>query len=576
MAKIAIVCLRHSTPEKLLAFRNKMSAFIRALEPTNLPSCKNLFKDDHAGLVLGVLNSSNEKAVRDCSAYAGWLSTHSPDWPKPKAAIPDGTFALFRSDARTVELCADFCGTQTIWYLQTPELFIASTSQRAIPWFTGKFIPNTPSALWMLSSGCVGPRQSWDARTKVVVPNGYVRLDRDSWQLSEHCPAVTIKESRVSDIQHRSDLRSALDTVFKKISFDNDQWVLPLSGGLDSRMILLWLENRKNLRTVTWGTSEAPQIPESDASIAQQVAKHLNVHNEYLPIEPGEIAAEEIMQRFLQAGEGRVDHISGYLDGFNLWNQLVRNQIKGIIRGDECFGIRSAKRLEGSRHVNRLYLWADYPPKPSLADFQLTHLGEQVLPEFLQRRRKESNENWRDRLYVEFRIPTVLAALNDLKSAYVDVANPLLVRPIVEQVRVLPAHLRSRKILARKLVQERDIGIPYATRVAIATSRRALNTQEMRRFLRTSIQSDQAQEIYSPVFCNTLLKNITKAGDDLIFFRNLRSKVAATMPKAIKNYLKSYRQLRLASSHKLALRVTITTLMHEKLRQDAAAHSADS
>ena len=55
------------------------------------------------------------------------------------AGIPDGSYALFRSDENKVELITDVVGSRTIWYVRTEDAFIASTSQRAIIFFSSGF-----------------------------------------------------------------------------------------------------------------------------------------------------------------------------------------------------------------------------------------------------------------------------------------------------------------------------------------------------------------------------------------------------------------------------------------------------
>ncbi len=49
-----------------------------------------------------------------------------------------------------------------------------------------------------------------------------------------------------------------MEEVIKKtinsIQIDPKHWVLPLSGGYDSRALLLFLKEKYNLETITWGT----------------------------------------------------------------------------------------------------------------------------------------------------------------------------------------------------------------------------------------------------------------------------------------------------------------------------------
>jgi hypothetical protein len=87
-----------------------------------------------------------------------------------------------------------------------------------------------------------------------------------------------------------------------------------------------------------------------------------------------------------------------------------------------------------------LHFWSDFANVRGLVEF-----GDQALPAYLVQRDSESLESWRDRLYHQFRIPALLAALSDLKVPYVEITNPLLSRQLVTFVRTMPDHLRTSK-----------------------------------------------------------------------------------------------------------------------------------
>src|SRR5690606_23542372 len=74
---------------------------------------------------------------------------------------------------------------------------------------------------------------------------------------------------------------------------------------------------------------------------------------------------------------------------------------------------------------------------------------------------------WRDRLSQHYVVPVVLAGLTDLKSAYVEVANPLLGARVVRHIRTLTDAERTNKRLWRDTVRAWLPGIDFAKRVAI-------------------------------------------------------------------------------------------------------------
>lgn len=83
------------------------------------------------------------------------------------------------------------------------------------------------------------------------------------------------------------------------------------------------------------------------------------------------------------------------------------------------------------------------------------------------RKSGESLVQWRDRLWLEFRTPFLLAALDDIKTSYVEIINPLLCRRIVQTTQLLPGYLREGKNLFRGIVRNMFPEIPFATRDAI-------------------------------------------------------------------------------------------------------------
>jgi len=260
------------------------------------------------------------------------------DWWSPGAEAPDGSYALFRSNETTVELLTDIVASRTIWYVRTEKLFIASTSQRAIVFFLQDFEPNRAACSWMLSSGDLGPGLSWDHRIQCLKGNARLTLDRSSWRVKVVREAIDFTPKHLSEKEHEQGLRQAIEDTFEHLDLDLDKWVLPLSGGRDSREILLNIKNRENLKTVTWGLRSALSDSESDASVARLLANHFGLEHEYFETDISDEPAERVLDRFIVAGEGRIDHVSGYMDGFAIWKHLHERPCEGIIRGDQAFG----------------------------------------------------------------------------------------------------------------------------------------------------------------------------------------------------------------------------------------------
>ncbi len=102
----------------------------------------------------------------------------------------------------------------------------------------------------------------------------------------------------------------------------------------------------------------------------------------------------------------------------------------------------------------------------------------------------ESIEQYRDRLYHEFRLPTVLAALTQIKTAYIEVACPLQSRTIVDAVRRMPDSMRTDKRALRELVVALGPNIPFASDEAPDPADRYLS--------QTAAVEEMARELASP------------------------------------------------------------------------------
>ena len=74
--------------------------------------------------------------------------------------------------------------------------------------------------------------------------------------------------------------------------------------------------------------------------MARSLAARLGVAHRYFSTDHDSSSEplRVIVHRFLVAGEGSIDHLSGYMDGFAIWRELFQAGITGIIRGDEGFG----------------------------------------------------------------------------------------------------------------------------------------------------------------------------------------------------------------------------------------------
>lgn len=458
----------------------------RRLSPDNIDSRAPAIAET-AGALTAVLNPGSSASLRGTSVCLGAMFAVNDAWWRVGACKPDGSFALIRSDDERSELVSDTVGSHTIWYACTDELFIASTSQRAIVILLHSYVPNADAFAWTISSGTLGPGHSWDRRIRALPPASRLLFDRRSWKTDVKTQRIEYVPAKRSTGQHRRRLSRAISATFESLAVDEDRWVLPLSGGYDSRIILLMLRNRRRLRAITWGKRAALADRRSDAHVARHLAARLGVQHRFFEMDLVPENAEKVLERFVAIGEGRTDRIGGYLDGFAVWKHLHETGVAGVIRGDEAFGSRPVTSPRQVYRRTSCTVLGDFKHElpASVADV----LSPQERPGWLERRANESIEAWRDRLNLEFEFPYVFAPLNDLKLAYVEVIHPLISRPIIWQVRKMPDHLRTDKHLFKQIVDSASIDVPIARRAAVAVGEDALHEPAIERTIRATLDS---------------------------------------------------------------------------------------
>jgi len=520
---------------------------------------------EHAGLWAALLNPSGAARMQGASIAIGTLLEARNDWHVPCAPLPDGNFALLRVDDAHVELAADSVGSRTLWYAMTDHELLASSSQRAITTLLGSFEPDRNVLPWMLSSGTLGPTGAWDSRVKRLQAGERVLLDRARWRLESKLEPVSFApDTETSYDMHLEHLRAVVVDACARWSFDARKWVLTLSGGADSRSLLYLLRNR-GIKTVTWGLPQSTEQDGNDAQIARQLASALDVPHRFFAIDWHTDGPDVALDRFLAAGEGRVARISGYVDGFRVWKTLFDEGYDGVIRGDEAFGSVPVSSPYDVRCTASLTTLGDYFSPEERESFELP---AQPVPHFLRQARGETLATWRDRLYQQFRVPTLLAGLTDLKTAYVEVGNPLLARSVLELVRTLPDDLRTEKRLWRELVGAQLPDVALATRVAIPSLTDFLGDRRVLELMLDELSSERTSSLFAPLLrarCSAALRSALRTTST-----DRREPVLSrAVPKRLRAALRNWTGRPSVEPLVLAFRAFVATRMHSLLLADA-------
>ncbi|MEO6256957.1 MAG: hypothetical protein ABIO69_09125, partial [Sphingomicrobium sp.] len=460
--------------------------------------------------------------------------------------------------------------TRTAWWVLTEDYFLASSSQRAIVRLLGDFQFNREVIAWMLAGGTLGPQGGWDARLNRLGADTRLVLDRAAWTVEASTRPAAFAPSPGADDAQQAALEQALAASCAALALDRLEWRLPLSGGYDSRFILTTLHaGGVRPQCITWGRAGAPREKGSDAFVAAELAERLDCPHQYFDVGASPEPVATIVERFLHNGEGRVDHVAGYLDGFAIWKTLSGANIELVLRGDEAFGWSAVSSEREVRKAVELLLLEDYFPQAKLAELGIE---PNRVPAELERGAGESLAEWRDRLYQTLRIPTVLAALSDLKLAYLEIANPLISRRVVEVVRATRDDLRTDKALFRRIVDRAGPAVAFAKFGALEESDNFLNRPDLRQLMLDDLAAADFGVVLSPQLADHLRHALAGKRSGSSRATGLKRWLKSVAPTSAIAWLKRRRTRSAAQldSAVLAWRACMVVRMHRILTRDGA------
>ena len=500
------------------------------------------------------------------SAHLGVFTGTWNEWHRPGTPVPDGSFALIRSEGEVTELCADDAGSRTLWYAFTERHFIASTSQRALVCLLGDLSLSRSAFAWFLSSGTLGPTDSWDQRIRRLPRGARLTLERSRWRIQLRTTPLLFEARAMSEAEAREGLKHVLWQVIRGCGFQMPSWIQPLSGGYDSRLLLAALhEAGHRPRTVTWGMSSSRSQRGNDAYIARKLAGHYGLLNDYLITDISGAAPERVVDAFLAAHGGTTDALFPYLDGLKMWSRFTAEGVDGIIRGDEGFGTRP--RPEGHHPpAQGLVLLKDFL---DLETAEMISDGRQAIPEELGRRPEESLQTYGDRLVHQHFIPVTLAGLTDVKAPFLEIANPMLAAPVLAFVRRMPDAMRAGRAVYERMTASVGPSVPFAKLSADDNWNGFLYSESYTRWMAEELQGGFGDRMLPPRFRETLLASLASGVCSQGRFFAARKIFKQVIPKSWVALVRSLRKAEPPRARELAFRCALASRLAGILEQDA-------
>ena len=550
----------------------------KRLEPDNIsPHKPNVLVSGQ--IAFGVMNPTNTLLIKGNSLLMGHIFDENRKWDIPQDEFPDGSYALFRDGNEYFEIVSDATASRTIWYYMDENVFISSTSQRAIVMYIGSFEFDERIIPWMLSTGALGPDFSWDKRIRRVPADSSVILEKRTWTISSRSNPIMFNTIKRADAEHEKLLKESISNTFKSLDINYSNWALPLSGGVDSRAILCFLNESKpvshNLKAITWGLESSQEIKGNDAYVASELANNFKLIHKYYHTDVSDEPLDVIINRFVKLGEGRTDNLKGYMDGFKVWKSIFEDAIEGIIRGDEGFGCNHYSSSTTIRINEGCALCSDFS---NLRDYEKYGFPKQILPNNLKQKKGETQTAWKDRLFHEHDLPMEFSALSDLKLSYVEVINPLLSKKILLQVRELPDQLRNGKSLFKKIVISISPEIDFATSHATASSINILMQKQFVSKLKNEMSESETKKIFTTEFLDFISKGIKSEAISIKekdISLSPKSIIKKFVPQFLKEAVKTKIMKPAVDGNILAFRVLLISRMNKILYEDSMLQKAN-
>lgn len=421
MSKILIISYRKSQENAKI---NIAEAFTRIL-PNNINNrvrivksaiCKNTY--------IGILNNEIKPTTSE------FISGHILNCTQNEEDLADGSYLKINFNDDQITFNVDRFESKSLWYYQDEDKFIISNSQLIITSLKKTFRISHKAISWFLSSGSVGYKNTWDMEIKKVHHSNEYVFSIDNWQLNKTAKTYSTVNAKFSNekefLKKYNDLTK---NVFTKLSasYDVRNMILPLSGGNDSRL-LFYISNKlkeyKNLTLTNWGVSRADHVFD-DKKAALQIAKYYKreLKNFFLPSEI--LNLDDFFNEYIRNGDCRIDHFNAYTDQFKIFKDLFNHNYKFIIRGDIPF----TEGLDLNDKMTRAHIgivkWIDYHNYNSyvLDDYVEIQQKDNVC---ISRKKDESLIDWRDRIYINFRIPIVISSFDDLINPYLTSILPMM------------------------------------------------------------------------------------------------------------------------------------------------------
>lgn len=445
----------------------------------------------------------------------------------------DGSYVIFVADGRRKKylLFNDYCASRPVFYGMQDGVFYFAPEAKGVarmPGFDASVDVDAQIAVLVCSNAIA--EHTFYRNVKPLFPGKVLTIQDRKVQCDDSRRYLPSGES--NDRGERYYLNALCDLLLQAVGRllrNADQIVLPLSGGIDSRMIAGCVHRLTggNLHTVSWGVDD--KRPGSDTVIAQAVADYLKSDHHFLRRETEHLQRD--IAEMLYRVDGLITDPASHSNELNVMRR-IREELDGkyVLRGEECFGHASLPGCD----AEALGQWGI----SRLSDFSRVEgiFNKERLPEL--RRNHDKNYEWlietcpcltmtdrREYYYFHVRNFHYHTRSAYFKRTVVDVRNPWMDRDLLEFLNTLPAHYRTDRYLYRKATKHMFPGlfeIPVATRNSLEDWPEILQKDRpIQQFLKTHLidHRNGFHQILSPDAIRALYEQAIQPGGSRLSFK---------------------------------------------------------
>lgn len=510
----------------------------------------------------------------------GWMQQADANKAGVCDSEADGSYAVIKNSADAVAFFSDQFGSRTLWYYFDQHRLIVSTSQRAVVALKGDFKLNKEVLAWYLSSGSQGPFLSWDRDIQPVMPSLEYSLNVASWTFGSQQkpgmdlpPSGSVKMKDYLEVYQSRTTESVKDIVN---TYPQGQVLMPLSGGLDSRLLLALTKNaglEHKVTLVNWGAPQ-PEGIFDDKAAAHRIAKFYgkDLLDIYLPADID--SYDRVLDQYVKASEGRLAEVNAFTDAFKAWEELFLQGYRAQVRGD--IAVTEGLYLNDIRikeHMGNI-TFRDYE---NISEFSVEHFAKLQSNYDVSPLKNESLIRRRDRLFLTLCMPVHISSYGDKVSAYIDTKAPMLSWSLFKLYMGLSDKDKGNKRHILKSWEKNDkSGISRYAVSSLKSLGQILDNPRANQYLLDQLAASNKKDLFSVELISNLQAKLTEKKSDistaqspemLAKFKPVltagRAFISDHLPLLIKGYLQAKRAKNISATilaYRLVLAEKIITM----------------